>query len=87
MQRWIEDPAKHLRWTFFCKSLLGSEANSEFCQASKMEIFAKTVKKENPLIKFVKTSILDVWQGPGYVSELASKVMDVSFLNQYECQR
>ena len=87
MQRWIQDPVKHLRWSFFRKSLPGSEGNSESCQKSKMEPFAKIVKNENPFIIFVKTSILDVWQGSEYASELASKVTDVSFLNQFEYQR
>ena len=36
---------------------------------------------------FVETSILDVWQGSEYVSELAFKATDVSFLNQFEYQR
>ena len=40
-----------------------------------------------PFTIFVKTSILDVWQGSEYASELASKVTDVSFLNQFEYQR
>ena len=31
-----------------------------------------------------KTSIFDVWQGSEYASELATKVKDVSFLNQFE---
>ena len=31
-------------------------------------------------------SIFDVWQGSEYASELSSKVKDVSFLNQFECQ-
>ena len=52
-----------------------------------MELFAKIVKNENPFTIFVKTSILDVWQGSEYASELASKVTDVSFLNQFEYQR
>ena len=52
-----------------------------------MELFAKIVKNENPFTIFVKTSILDVWQGSEYSSELASKVTDISFLNQFECQK
>ena len=34
-----------------------------------------------------KTSILDVWQSSEYASELASKVKDVSFSNQFKYQR
>ena len=83
----MQDPAKHLRWTFSRKSLLGSEANSESCQTSKTELFAKIVKNEKPITYFVKTSILDVWQGSEYTSELASKVTYVSFLNLFEYQR
>ena len=49
-----------------------------------MELFAKIVKNEKPFTIFVKTSILDVWQGSEYASELASKVTDVSFLKQFE---
>ena len=52
-----------------------------------MERFAKIVKNEKPFTIFVKTSILDIWQGSEYASELASKVKDVSFLNQFEHQR
>ena len=52
-----------------------------------MKLFAKTVKKKKPFAVFVKTSIFDVWQGSEYVSELASKVTDVSFLKQFEYQR
>ena len=52
-----------------------------------MELFGKINKNEKPFTIFVKISILDVWQGSEYVSELASKVTDVSFLNQFEDQR
>ena len=52
-----------------------------------MELFAKITKNEKPFIIFAKTSILDVWQGSEYASELASKVKDISFLNQFEYQR
>ena len=41
---------------------------------------------QEPFTIFVKTSFLDVWQGSEYASELASKVTDVSFLNQFEYQ-
>ena len=49
-----------------------------------MEFFMKIVKNGKPFTIFVKTSILDVWQGSEYASELASKVKDVSFLNQFK---
>ena len=52
-----------------------------------MELFAKLVKDEKPLTLFVKTSILHVWQGSEYASELPSKVPDVSVLDQFEYQR
>ena len=52
-----------------------------------MKLFAKIVKNEKPFTVFVKKSILDVWQGSEYASELASKIMDVSFLYQFEYQR
>ena len=52
-----------------------------------MELFAKIIKNEKPFTIFAKTSILDVWQGPEYASELASKVKDVSLLNQFRYQR
>ena len=52
--------------------------DSKSCQTSKMELFVKIVKKEKPFTIFVKTSILDIWQGSEYASELASKVADVS---------
>ena len=52
-----------------------------------MEFFAKIVKNEKPFTIFVKIFILDDWQGYEYASELASKVTDVAFLNQFEYQR
>ena len=88
MQRWTQnDPAKDLRWSFFRKSLLGSERKSESSQTSKKKLFAKIANNEKPPTGFVKTTILDVWQGSVFVSQLASKVTDVSFLNQFEYQR
>ena len=42
--------------------------NSEFCQTSKMELFAETVNITEPLNIFTKKFSLDVWQG----SECAS---------------
>ena len=86
-QRQIQNPVKHLRWGFFQKSLLDLEANSESCQTSKMDLFAKIIKSWNLFTIFAKTSNLDVWQGAEYASELASKVKDVLFLNQSEYQR
>ena len=38
-----------------------------------MELFAKITKNEKPFIIFSKTSILDVWQGSEYDSELSSQ--------------
>ena len=52
-----------------------------------MELFAKLVKNEKPFNIFVKTSILDVWQGSECASELASKVTVVSFLKQFEISK
>ena len=40
----IQDPAKHLRWSFFRETVLASEANLESCHTSKMELFSKIVK-------------------------------------------
>ena len=50
-----------------------------------MELFVKIVKNEKSFTVFV--IFLDIWQGSEYASELASKVTDVSFLNQFEYQR
>ena len=72
---------------FSRKAFLGLLGNSEFCQTSNTELFAKIVKNEKPFTIFVKTSILDVTQGSKCASELASEVTHVSFLNQFECQR
>ena len=52
-----------------------------------MELFVKIIKKEKSLTIFVKTFIWNVWQGSVDAFELASKVMDVPFLNQFEYQR
>ena len=45
-----------------------------------LQKYSKTISRALFTI-FVKTSTLDVWQGFEYISELASKVKDVSFLN------
>ena len=55
----MEGPAEHLRRRFFLELLLAPEANSESCQTSNMEIFAKIVKNENSFTIFVKTFILE----------------------------
>ena len=49
--------------------------------------FCKIVKNKKPFTIFVKTSILDVLQDSEYAFELASKITNVSFLNQFEYQR
>ena len=67
------NPAKHLRRGFFRKLLSTKEANSEYCQTSKMKLFATTVKSWKPISIYAKTSTVDVWQGSEYASELASK--------------
>ena len=49
-----------------------SEAYSEPCQTSKMEVFAKIMNGFSFLTIFAKSCILDVWQDSEFVSE-ASK--------------
>ena len=70
-----------------CKSKFKTPSNIWDGPFSKMELFTKIIKNLKVLTIFAKTSILDVWQGPEYDSELASKVKDVSFLDQFEYQR
>ena len=48
--------------------------------------FCKIVKNEKPFTIFVKTSILDVLQDSEYAFEVASKITNVLFLNQFEYQ-
>ena len=84
--RIIQYPVKHLRWLFFRKSLLASEANSGSCQTYKIELFAKIVKNKKLTI-FAKTSILGVWQGSEYASEQTFKVKNVLFLYKFKYQR
>ena len=67
--------------------LLALEANSEFCQTSEMDLFAKIVINEKPFTIFAKNSFLGVWQSSEYASELASKVKGVSFLDQFKYKR
>ena len=62
----------------------GFIANSDSCSTSKIELFAKIVKNEKPCTIFAKTSILDLYLVSEYASELASKVKDISFLNQFK---
>ena len=66
---------------------MAAKANSKLCQTSQMELFTKIVKHWKSLIIFAKISILDVWQGSEYASELAFKVNDISISNQFEHQR
>ena len=74
-------------WKIWDGDFLASEANSQPCQTFKMELFARIVKNWNPFTICAKASILDIWQGSEYASELASKLKDVSFWNQFEYQR
>ena len=47
-------------FAFLCKSV---EVYSELFQTSKMECFAKIVKRWKPLTTLAKHSISDIWQG------------------------
>ena len=70
---------------------MATKANSKPCQACEMEPFPRSrywlyrrtqnlATSKMELYAFcAKASILDVWQGCEYVSELASKVKGVSF--------
>ena len=71
-------------WDFLASHY--SQANSEYFQTSKLEHFAKIVKKWKSFTIFAKTSFLDVWEIPHYASKLASKVKGASFLNQFKYQ-
>ena len=59
------------------------EAHLEFSQASKMKPFAKLFNGFKPLTTSTKTSILDVWLGPGYASGHESAVLTGQLLNDY----
>ena len=48
--------------------------NMEQKMDTKIELFAEIVKNLKPFTTLAKTTILDVWQGFEYASELASKV-------------
>ena len=50
--------------------VLSTEAYSEACQTSKVELFAKLVTGFQPLNVFRKCSILDVWLSSEYASEI-----------------
>ena len=52
-----------------------------------MELLAKIIKNEKPFTIFAKNRILDVWQDCKNAFELAAKVKDVWFLNQFKYQR
>ena len=58
-------------------------ADSELCQTSKMEFFAKIVNNLKPGFIFVKTPVLDIWQVSKYSSRFYSlgfseKLMEIS---------
>ena len=62
-----------------------SEAYSEPCQTSKMELFAKIVNGQKPFTIFVKHFIWGVWQGSEYAFErdlTLSWRMSLSYRNQ-----
>ena len=63
-----------------------TEAHSELCQTSKMEIFAKSVNSFQPFTIFAKVPSLNVWQGSEYYFDLGSnffcdtlKLLEVCF--------
>ena len=60
-----------------------SEAYSEPCPTSKMELFVKTVHGWQPLIIFAKSSILQVWQGAEYASPRANFHASSFYLNPF----
>ena len=49
-----------------------------------MELLAKKSQKLKVIYYFAKSLILDSWQGSEYSSDVACKVKDVSFLNQFK---
>ena len=49
-------------------NLMLTEAYSEPCQTSKMELFEKKVNSFQPLTIFARILFLDVWLGSGYTS-------------------
>ena len=81
----LKTPSNIWDVAFCTKSLLASKANLQSCKTSKMELFAKIVRKK-PFTVLGRTSILGVWSGSEYASALALKVKDVSFLDQCEYQ-
>ena len=58
-----------MRWNLVREAVTGFIGELRILPTSKMELYAFCAK----------ASILDVWQGCEYASELASKVKDVSF--------
>ena len=88
IQRWIQDTAKYLRWSFFCKLFLSSEVNSESCQTSNIELyFYKNSQKRKDVHYFCKNFHLGCLTRFWICFWIGSKVTDVSFLNQFEYQR
>ena len=68
------------------------KVNSKPCQTAEKRVFPLlTFRGESyhtsKMEFFARTSIFDVWQGSEYASELASKLKNVSFLNQFKYQR
>ena len=69
---------------FFLQDVTSFVTYPESCHASKMVAFSKNSQKLKAFAIFAKSFILDGWQGFEYASELTSKVMKVSFLNQFK---
>ena len=65
-----------------------SEMYSEPCQTSKMLCLAEIVNVYKLLTYFSKRSILDLWQGPEYVSNCCKSILTFFlFFNKYLLQR
>ena len=60
-----------------------SEAYSEPCLRSKMELFAKIVNSFQPVTIFAKSSILDIWLGSEY-TKFMNTILLVDMLLQIE---
>ena len=80
-------PCQISEMELFLQNVTSFATYPESCHTSKMVAFSKNSRKLKAFATFAKSFILDVWQVSEYASELTSKVMGVSFLNQFKYQR
>ena len=81
---WTNKTKKRCLFSLFSKTTwTNSDAYSEPCQVSKVEVFVKIVYRFMSSIIFVKISILDAWMGFEYTSDVFEKLQTIRSGSHY----